>query len=113
MTTTITGRISSAPAADNTKRVATVGAGANTPASYGADSWGGSWGGSWGRTWFGFNVAVSGTAASPAVDVTSRIGETPAADNTPRVSLAALSADNTPRIGSSPTANNTKRVTLA
>jgi hypothetical protein len=68
--------------------VATTGASGSTPASIGADAWGGSWGGTWGRSWFGTNAAIAGTAASP-------------------------SADNTPRIGSAPTANNTKRVTLA
>jgi hypothetical protein len=88
MTTTITARIPAAPAADNTKRVATVGATEDAPPSFGGDTWGGSWGGAWGRTWYLMTAGSAGVPASPA-------------------------ADNTPRIGSAPTANNTKRVTLA
>lgn len=83
-----TPRISSAPSADNTKRVATTGEVGGTPASFGGDTWGNTWHGAWGRTWLSVTPAVAATPASPA-------------------------ADNTPRIGAAPTANTTKRVTIA
>lgn len=88
MTTTLTSRIGSAPTADNTRRVATTGEVAAVPASLGGDTWGNTWHGAWGRTWLSVTPAVPAVAASPAPDNTARIGSSPSANNTKRVSLA-------------------------
>ena len=81
MATTITSRILASPTAANSKRVAYNGD--VVGASF--DGWGGSWGDAWGDAW---SVATVGTAASPAIDVTARIGSAPTANNTKRVTFA-------------------------
>jgi len=86
--TTLTPRISSAPSADNTKRVATTGEVGGSPAFLGGNTWGNTWGGTWGRTWLSLTPAVAATPASPAPDNTARISSAPSANNTKRVSLA-------------------------
>jgi len=93
MATTVTKRISGAIAADATKRVATSGASAGTPASLGSDTWGGTWGGlggtlgnSWGKTWYFGTPASGATAASPAVDATKRVSGAITETTTKRVS---------------------------
>lgn len=83
-----TPRISSAPSADNTKRVATSGEVAAVPAFLGGDTWGNTWHGAWGRTWLSVTPAVAATPASPAPNNTARIGAAPTANTTKRVTIA-------------------------
>jgi hypothetical protein len=96
--TTITKRISSPPAADATKRVATAGATADAGPFLGGNVWGGSWGNSWGSTWLFGTLLIPGTPAEPAIDVTARVGEAAVADNTSRVSEAPLGTNITSSI---------------
>jgi hypothetical protein len=88
MTTTLISRVGARPAADNTRRVPTTGAVAAVPVSLGGDTWGNTWHGAWGRTWLAMTPAVAAVSASPAVDVTQRVGSAPSANTTKRVSLA-------------------------
>ena len=85
MTTTITGRVSGAAAADTTKRVPTSGASSAGVTSYGNFTWIG-WVG-WGNCWRGINPGSSAVAASPATDVTARVSAAPTANTTKRVTL--------------------------
>jgi hypothetical protein len=71
--TTITSRIGGAPAAANTKRVATSGAGSETFPTIGTDTWGGTWRTTWGRTWFFGALAVAASGEAPALSVTGRV----------------------------------------
>lgn len=87
MATSITSRVGSSPASDVTKRVASSGASAGLGPFIGGDTWGGTWGGSWGFTWHYGTLETGGSEASPAVDVTTRVGEAPASSITKRVSL--------------------------
>jgi hypothetical protein len=85
--TTITARVPTSPAVQNTARVATQGETAEIPASLGADSWGGTWGATWGFTWYEANEAIPAVPTSPAVDVTARVAGPPAGAITKRISL--------------------------
>jgi hypothetical protein len=86
--TTITPRIPAAPLANNTRRVATIGAQDAVSGGAGGDRWGGTWGGTWGFGWHAFAEGSPAVPASPAIDVTPRIGSAPTANNTKRVTLA-------------------------
>jgi hypothetical protein len=86
---TITRRVTVAPAADNTKRIAASGAVAAVDASLTIDLWTRSWGGTWGFTWYGVSAAIAGVAASPAIDVTARVSE---------AAVAAITANHTKRV---------------
>jgi hypothetical protein len=86
MTTTITSRVGSAPTADNTKRVATSGAVAASAGGYGNFAWIG-WGLAWRNCWRSVNVGTGATPASPATDITPRIGAAATANNTKRVTF--------------------------
>lgn len=57
-----------------TSRVAISGAIPGVAATVGNDPWGNTWGGTWGNTWALIGPAVADTPASPAVDVTPRVG---------------------------------------
>jgi hypothetical protein len=82
--TTITPRIPAAPLANNTRRVATVGAQGAVSGGVGGDRWGGTWG----FGWHAFAEGSPAVPASPAIDVTPRIGSAPSANTTKRVTLA-------------------------
>lgn len=86
--TTLTPRISGAPAANSTPRVVTTGARGAVSASMGSDRWRGTWRGTWGGTWHAFTEGTPAIPQSPALDVTPRIFGAPTANNTKRVTLA-------------------------
>jgi hypothetical protein len=94
MTTTVTPRISGAPAQSSTRRVATSSASGGTPASLGSDSWGNSWGftasqpsRAWGRSWLTAAAATAGTGQKPEGTPTPRVAGAPSSTVTKRVTL--------------------------
>lgn len=87
--TTVTRRVTVSPAADHTKRVPTSGANPAIPASFGLGAWGDTWSGFWGNTWKSVTMGTAAIPASPAIDVTARVGEAAvAANHTKRVTEA-------------------------